>query len=128
MYRIFVFYFLNYYYFFIRKDADGKFAITRALNLILINLLFLAYTVLVLILKIYPGGGLFFSEIKRYGYVYFLILGVVFLIHYLLQKKLKTLIADQGIACARYGKGQNKYIVFSTTFTIMLCFVLVLFV
>ncbi|WP_460687434.1 hypothetical protein [Niabella aquatica] len=119
---------MNYYYFFYKKDADEKFAITRALNLIMINLTFIAYTILVLVLKLFPDARLFFTEIKKYGYVYFLILAATFLIHYLLQKKLKRLIHDNIKEFIKNEKSQNKFIVFFTTFAIFLCFVLVLFI
>lgn len=127
MYRIFKLYFLNYYNFFYKKDKSDEFAITRALNLIFINLIFIIFTIIVIIVKFVPSIKLFLPEIKRYGYVYFLILLVIFLTHYILQKKLKKLACDN-IASMKYVKKENKTIAFCTIPVVFLVFILTLII
>lgn len=127
MRNIFKFYFLNYYYFFYKKDGDEKFAITKALNLVLVNAIFIIFFILVLVLKLFPEARIFFTEVKRYGYTYFLVLAIIFLIHYLLQKRLKKLIYDK-LEFFSNKEFKNKFIIFFTTPAIFLCFVLALFI
>lgn len=122
MFRIFKYFFLNYYYFFYKFDSDEKFSMTRALNLILINMLLIAFIFFVLILKEFPELRILFPEIKKYGYVYFIIIIIVFIIHYLLHKKLKYFINS----IEYKSNSSNNFIIIFTNLLILLCVVFVI--
>lgn len=117
MFRIFKYFFLNYFYFFYKFDANKGFSITRALNLIIINIILITFIFLVFIFKVFPELRILLPEIKKYGYVYFIILITILIIHYLLQKKLKSLVNYNEYK----SNSSNNFIVIFTNLFILFC-------
>ncbi|MBE7172479.1 MAG: hypothetical protein INR73_17975 [Williamsia sp.] len=92
--KLLEFYFFTYYIFFISKEKNEKWAITRALNLVLINSFFAFLTILVLVEKILPGLREKVSFMCNYNeWLSYIIVGTfIFGIHYILSKKLAFLV------------------------------------
>ncbi|TJY63637.1 hypothetical protein FAZ19_18880 [Sphingobacterium alkalisoli] len=122
------YYFLNYYDFFYKRNSDERFAVTRALNLLLINISFLIFSFLVFLTKFFPELKGKFPAINQYGIGYFVFLIMVFGIHYLMSKKLKKLILDKQEIATSVISRRNKIIVFLTIPCIFLVFILMLFI
>lgn len=124
MYRIFRFYFLNYYHFFLGKNKNVNFAITRAINLIFLNLFFLLCIPISVFLKIYPEARSYLLVIKQYSIGFFVILILFLFLHWLVEKRLRKLIPNWDFSIVTK---RNIVIAFSTIICILFVFLLVLF-
>lgn len=119
------YYFLNYYDFFHKNNKDEKFAIARALNLIFTNISFLIFTVLVFLMKYFPQLRDKFPIMKQYGIGYFLLLILIFYLHYLMSKNLRKLIMNTQNNFVI--NKRNKTITLMTTPCIIAIFLIIFF-
>lgn len=122
------YYFLNYYDFFYKKNSNEQFAVTRAINLLLLNISFLIFTFLVILIKFFPELKGKFPAISHYGIGYFIFLILVFGIHYLVAKRLKKLILDKQELITPIINKKNRIIVFLTIPCIFLLFLIMIFI
>ncbi|WP_156131489.1 hypothetical protein [Pedobacter kyungheensis] len=110
------------------RNIDKNFSITRALNLILVELVFLVFTVLIFAFKCFPSWRNVLPVIKRYSPVYFIILIAVFSLHYFLSKFLKELVNDEVQLNVYTKMPKAKQIVFSTLIVVFLLFLVVVII
>lgn len=95
VYKVIKFLFLNYYYFFNKKGGNQGFAITRALNLMFLNALFLVGIPVIILLKRFNELRGILPNFKLYSTGYFIALVIFLVIHHLLEKKIKMLLLNK---------------------------------
>ena len=124
MYKIFKFYFLNYYPFFLGKNNNVNFAITRAINLIFLNIFFTLCIPLTVSLKVYPELRNYLLVIEKFSLSFFVILILFLFLHWFLEKRMRKLITIWDITIV---SKRNTDICFSTILCILFFFLLALF-
>jgi fatty acid desaturase len=119
MKRIFNFYFINYFNFFLGNNRNERFAVTKAINLIAVNILFLNLTILIFLTHLFP-------ESQRFGVPCLIIVGVGLLGIYLQVKKFKKLSVNLENPESVLVNSKSKIIVWATPVLIFTCFVILL--
>lgn len=87
-------FFIVYFHLFYKKESDIGFAITRAFNLLLLNLVLVLLILLSITIKVFPEIIKYLPDLSRYSFGFIILAIIFFGIHYLFAKKLKEIAND----------------------------------